>query len=315
MRAVVITGYGGLERLELRDVETPTPQKSEVLIRVKATSVNPLDWKLRSGMMRFVWPLKFPFVPGFDVAGVVESVGSNVTRFRVGESVFAGLSNGGGYAEYASVDESLCCSIPEELSFEEAASYPVAASSALQALRKVAKVSVGDHVLINGAAGGVGSFAVQIATALDCKVTAVTSTRNLEFVQSLGADQVIDYTKDDLFQYQPYDVFFDIVPNQSFLKSCNSLTPTGVYVTTLPGLGPFLWNIIANTGRLLGNRKLCKWLMLKPNGHDLEYISQMAAEGKLRATRDNTFSLEDIRDAQKQSEGGHTRGKIVIRMM
>lgn len=314
MKSVLITGYGARDRLELREIDRPVPAETDVLLRVKASSVNPLDWKLRSGKMRFLWPLKFPFTPGFDVAGIVEAVGSGVTRFQPGDSVFAGLTNGGAHAEYAAVEQSLCVAKPESLSFEEAAAIPAAGQSALQALRDVAGAGPGDQLLLNGASGGVGSFAVQIAAVLGCKVTGVTSTRNLDFVRSLGAENVLDYTHDDLFGLQPYDVFFDVVPNRSFRRCSHALSPEGVYVTTLPGPGPLFWKLFSKAGRVFGYRKRCGWLIVKPNGQDLQFLKNLVDEDKLRPVIESTYPLDQIREAHAESEQGHTRGKIVIRI-
>src|SRR3972149_2975411 len=162
MKAVVIDGYGSADRLTLREIDKPAPGTKQVLLRVRATSVNPIDWKLRTGMVRFVWPVKFPFILGFDVAGVVEEVGSGVTRWRSGDEVYASIRRGGCYAEYVAASESALARKPEKLSFEESAAVPVAALTALQAFRDTAALKPGHRVLINGASGGVGAFAVQV---------------------------------------------------------------------------------------------------------------------------------------------------------
>ncbi len=182
---------------------------------VAFNSLNPIDWKLRKGHLRFVWPLKFPFTPGFDVSGIVEATGEDVSQWKIGDKVYGALPKGGGHAEYVAFDEALCVPIPSCLTFDEAAAIPGGALSALQALRDVANARAGSHVVVNGASGGVGTFAVQIAVALGCRVTAVTSTRNVELVQSLGADAIVDYTRDDVLESGPCDVFFDVVPPSS----------------------------------------------------------------------------------------------------
>lgn len=313
MKAAVITGYGGPDRLELREIDPPSPGATEVLLRVEAASVNPIDWKLRQGHLRFVWRLKFPFVPGFDVAGVVQQVGRDVTKWKEGDAVYAALPNGGGHAEYVVLEESFCVAKSTRLTFEEAAAVPGGALSALQALRDVANAQSADHVIVNGASGGVGAFAVQIAAAFGCQVTAVTSTRNQDYVASLGADAVIDYTRQDVREAGPCDVFFDVVPNRSFRDCAQMLSPNGIYVTTLPGPSPFVWNVLTRVARPFGCRKKCGWLIVKPNRKDLEFVNGLIGDGKLCPTVEHTFALDEICDAYKQSETGHTRGKIVLR--
>jgi NADPH:quinone reductase-like Zn-dependent oxidoreductase len=314
MKAVVITGYGGRDKLQLRNVEKPAPGPAEILLRVKAASLNPVDWKLRRGQFRFVWRLKFPFTPGFDVAGIVESTGQGVTLWKPGHEVYAALAAGGGHAEYVALDQSLCAAKPELLAFEEAAAIPGGALSALQALRDVANVRSGNHVVINGASGGVGTFAIQIAVALGCRVTAVTSARNLELVKSLGADTVIDYAREDVLAAGPCDVFFDVVPNRTFPTCARMLSANGTYVTTLPGPGPLMWKVLARAGALFGYRKKCGWLMIKPNGKDLQFTNSLIEEGKLRPVIDHAYALDEFRTAYGQSETGHARGKIVLRI-
>lgn len=314
MRAVVVTGYGDLNKLESREVDTPSVGPTDVLVRVKATGVNPIDWKLRKGHMRFIWPLKFPFTPGFDVAGIVESVGPEVESWNPGDCVYAALPKGGGYAEYVVVDASLCASMPEDLSFEEAASIPGAALSALQALRNVADVQSGHHVIVNGASGGVGSFAVQIAVAFGCRVTAVASAANEELVRSLGANAFIDYTRDDVMKHGPFDIFLDVVPNRSFYSCSKLLTKTGMYVTTLPGPGPLVWRSLTVVGRVFGIRKKCGWLIVKPDSDDLRVISDMISKSQLRPIVQRVYPLDEAQEANRQSETGHAAGKIVLKV-
>lgn len=314
MRAIVVTGYGDLAKLELREVDRPSVGSAEVLVRVKATSVNPIDWKLRRGHMRFIWPLKFPFIPGFDVAGIVESVGLDVEDWSPGDCVYAALPKGGGYAEYVALDPSLCASMPEDLSFEEAASIPGAALSAQQALRNVADVQAGHHVIVNGASGGVGSFAVQMAAAFGCRVTAVASTANEDLVRSLGAHTFIDYTRDDVMEHGPCDVFLDVVPNRSFRSCSKLLAKTGIYVTTLPGPTPFVWRALTVAGRVFGFRKKCGWLIIKPNGDDLKVVNEMIANSQLRPVVQRVYPLDEAKEANRQSETGHAAGKIVLKV-
>jgi len=315
MKAMVIDGYGSADRLTLREIDKPTPGTKQVLLRVRATSVNPIDWKLRKGMLRFVWPLKFPFILGFDVAGVVEEVGSGVTRWRSGDEVYASIRTGGCYAEYAAASESALARKPEKLSFEEAAAVPVAALTALQAFRDTAALKPGHRVLINGASGGVGAFSVQVAVALGGRVTGVTSTRNLELVRQLGAERVIDYTREDFAsQDEMYDVIFDVVPNRSFGTCSRVLAPTGVYVTTVPGASSFVWGLLTSCFGIVGYGKRCRWIVMKPNGPDLEFLAQWTEQGKLKPLIDRIYPVEQIRQAHEYSESGRARGKIVVRV-
>jgi NADPH:quinone reductase-like Zn-dependent oxidoreductase len=266
-------------------------------------------------MLRFVWPLKFPFILGFDAAGVVEEVGSGVTRWRSGDEVYATIRRAGCYAEYVAADDSALARKPAKLSFEEAAAVPVAALTALQVFRDTAALKHGHRVLINGASGGVGTFAVQVAVALGGRVTGVTSTRNLELVRQLGAERVIDYTRVDFAsQDEMYDVVFDVVPNRSFGTCSRVLAPTGIYVTTVPGAGSIAWGFLTSCLGLVGYGKRCRWIVAKPNGSDLEFLARWIEQGTLKPLIDRIYSFEEIRQAHEYSESGRARGKIVIRV-
>ena len=313
-RAAVITGYGDSDKLDITKIDRPAAGSTEVLLRVKAASVNPIDWKLRRGEMRFIWPLKFPYVPGFDVAGTVESVGSEVDVWKPGDRVYAALPNGGGHAEYVTIESNFCAAIPEGLSFEDAASVPGGALSALQALRDVGQIETGDHVVVNGASGGVGVFAVQIAVAYGCRVTGVASETNEQLVMSLGADRFVDYSREDVMQCGPCNVFLDVVPNRSFGQCRRALSPTGTYATTLPGPGPLIGKILANAGRVFGFKKKCGWLIVKPNGDDLRMVSKMISGGQVRPVVERVYPLDEIRQANTDNETGHASGKIVLTM-
>ena len=239
MKAIVIRGYGAAEVLQYEDVEKPKIQPEQLLVKVHASSVNPIDWKTRKGMLSILTGNKFPLILGFDVAGEVVEVGSQVTRFKVGDAIYGSTSfPGGAYAELAVVTESLAAPKPKNMSYEEAATVPLAALTALQALRDLGNIKSGQTVLINGASGGVGVFAVQIAKALGAEVTGVCSSKNLDLVKSLNADLVIDYTQQDFTQGNvQYDMIFDAVAKRSFSDSRKVLKPNGVYVSTLPTPG------------------------------------------------------------------------------
>jgi NADPH:quinone reductase-like Zn-dependent oxidoreductase len=319
MKAIVIDKYGTSDRLQLREVERPKPSAGEVLIRVHAAGVNPVDWKIRRGMLRPLLWLRFPIILGFDVAGVVEEAGPGVNRFRPGDPVFALLHprrhGPGGYAGYAVAPDSAVARKPDALGFEEAASLPVAALTALQSLRDLGRLPAGGSALINGASGGVGVFAVQLARALGAaRVTGVCGPNNVELVRGLGADTVIDYTRED-FTRRPgrVDVILDAVAKSSFGACRRILGPRGTYVTTLPMPGALLWGALLPVAGLLGYGKRAKFVAAHPRGSDLEFLARLADEGKLRPVIDRVFPFEQAREAHDFSATERARGKIVLR--
>ena len=312
MRAAVTEAFGGIDRVVVREEEKPVPGPGEVLVRVRAASMNPLDCKLREGTFWLIFRVKPPFVLGFDVAGEVEAVGPGVTRLRPGDAVFGELPRPGSHAEYAVAGEDHLLPLPARLSFEEAAAIPAAAMSALQALRDHARLRAGQRVLVNGAGGGIGTFAVQIAKAWGARVTAVASARNQDLLRDLGADECLDYAKDDFARREAaFDVVFDVVPNRSFPECRHALAPGGTYVTTLPGPGPYLWRALTILP-LFGGRR-CRALMLRPKRRDLEELARLAEAGKLRPVVGEVFALDAIREAHVRMQSGHARGKIVVR--
>jgi NADPH:quinone reductase-like Zn-dependent oxidoreductase len=312
MRAAVTEAFGGIDRVVVRDIAKPVPGPGEVLVRVRAASMNPLDCKLREGHFRLIWRLTPPFVLGFDVAGEVEAVGPGVTRLRAGDAVFGELSRPGAHAEYAVGGEEQLLPKPGPLSFEEAAAVPAAAMSALQALRDDARLGAGQRVLVNGAGGGIGTFAVQLAKAWGARVTAVASARNQDLLRDLGADECLDYVKADFARRESaFDVILDVVPNRSFPECRRALAPGGTYVTTLPGPGPYLW-LALTTLPLFGGRR-CRALILRPKRSDLEELARLAGAGKLRPVVGEVFALDAIREAHVRMQSGHARGKIVVR--
>ena len=312
MRAAVTEAFAGIDRLVVRDVPKPVPGPGEVLVRVKAAAMNPLDCKLREGKFRLIFRVKPPFVLGFDLAGEVEAVGTGVTRLRPGDAVFGTLSRPGAHAEHAVAAEPMLLPKPSRLSFEEAAALPAAAMSALQLLRDDARLREGQRVLLNGAGGGIGTFAIQIAKAWGARVTAVASARNQDLLRELGADECLDYAKEDFVAREAaFDVILDLVPNRSFPECRRALAPDGTYVTTLPGPGPYFWQALTVLP-LFGGRR-CRALMLVPKRRDLEEIVQLIEEGKLRSVVGDVFPLDAIRDAHVRMQSGHARGKIVVR--
>jgi 2-desacetyl-2-hydroxyethyl bacteriochlorophyllide A dehydrogenase len=310
MKAVVIYRYGAAEVLQYEDVEQPKIEPTQLLVKVRASSVNPIDWKIRQGMLSLITGSKFPIVLGFDVAGDVVAVGSGVTRFKPGDAIYGSTSfPGGGYAEFAAVPENLVALKPTNLNYEEAAAVPLAALTALQALREQGNIQTGQTVLINGAAGGVGIFAVQIAKALGAVVTGVSSTKNLDLVKSLGADRVIDYTQEDFTEdIAQYDIIFDAVGKRSLSQTKRVLKPNGIYITTLPSPEVLLEGIL--TAFLPGQK--AKFILQKPNTQDLVYLKELIEAGKIRVVIDRTYPLQELAAAHSYSETGRAVGKIVL---
>jgi len=317
MKAIVIDGYGGSDRLHARERPDPTPGAGEILVRVRAAGVNPVDWKIRRGDLRLFLRVRFPHVPGGDVAGEVVELGPGARRFKSGDAVvaFVDMARGGGYAELAVVKESAAALKPQSLSFTEAASLPIAACTALQGLRDVGGLRQGGSALINGGAGGVGHFAVQIAKALGATTAATCGPFNVAFVESLAADLVIDYSREDFTRRaEQYDVVFDAVAMSSFGACRHLLNPGGSYVTTLPGPSVFFWAAVQSAARMFGRSKQARFLMVRHEGADLAFLGELADAGRLRPSIGRTFPLERARDAHDASEQGHTRGKIVLEM-
>lgn len=315
MRAAVIDGYGDRDRLEVREIERPTPGPGQLLVRARAASVNPLDGKIRRGEMRFLMPQKFPWVPGFDVAGEVEALGVEVTGFSPGEAIHAPVPQGGACAEYVLVEASAAAPMPGRLTFEEAAAVPVAALTAWQALVDRGELAEGERVLVNGGAGGVGHFAIQIAAALGAHATGVASGRNQDFLRALGAERTIDYETDDFTRdEETYDVVFDVAGTRDF-RTCNLLLGEGgIYVTTAPGPVVFFHSVLSAIGGLFGPARRARWIILQPRGEDLVAIDRLILQGSVRPHVEAVFPLEQIRQAHEASETGHARGKIVVRI-
>jgi NADPH:quinone reductase-like Zn-dependent oxidoreductase len=307
MKAVEVREYGTPEVLQIHEIATPQPAPHEVLIRVAAASVNPADWLLRSGGLRFF--TKLPFVLGSDVAGVVASVGSAVKEFQPGDAVYSMLptNKGGGYAEYAVADAAHIARIPANLTFIEAAAVPLTALTALQYLQK-AELKPGQQILINGAAGGVGSFAVQIAKAMGAQVTGTASSRNQDFICELGADTALNYESPDfLYNGQWYDVIFDTANVLRLPKVRHALKPNGLFLSVNPIAGNPLSKLAA---RLRGRR--VESLLVKPSGEDLALLSTWLQQGTIRPIVDQTYALEDVAMAHQRSETKHVRGKLVL---
>ncbi len=321
MQAITYHHYGTPDVLTLENIAMRAPAEEEVLIAVHAAAVNPYDWHFLRGTPKFVrlfMGVGGPRFPGLgaDVAGVVESVGTKVTRFRPGDAVFGTAR--GAFAEYACAKESQLAIKPEGVSFAQAATLPIAGVTALQALRDRARVLPEQAVLINGAAGGVGTFAVQIAKILGAEVTGVCSTQNVELVGSIGADYTIDYTREDFTRsLEHYDVIFDLVGNRKLKDLRRVLRPKGVYVGCGGGgpdrpSGEVLQGMLAAmlTGPFV-SQKLTS-VLAKVNGDDLARLGAWVAEGKLRPVLDRSYALAETAEAIRYVETCHARGKVTI---
>ncbi len=320
MKAMFQDTYGSATVLETREVDTPTIGDGQVLLRVRAAGVNIADWAVMSGLpyiARPVYGLRRPKVAirGTDVAGVVEAVGARVTRFKPGDEVFGWCA--GSFAEYAAASEDGLALKPADLTFEQAAAVPMAGLVALLALRDRGKVRPGQTVLINGAAGGIGTFAVQIAKSMGAHVTGVCSTDNVDMVRSIGADDVIDYTKTDFTTSgRQYDFILDNVANHSLTELRGALTPTGMLV---PNGGGFQHRWMASGGRLvraavlfrIGDQKLGNFL-LKQTLADLVQLKEMLEAGAVTPVMDRAFSFDETRKALDHVATGHARGKVAI---
>jgi NADPH:quinone reductase-like Zn-dependent oxidoreductase len=326
MKAMVNMKYGPPDALELTEVERPTPKDDEALLKVHAASVNPADWHLLRGtpyIARLQLGLRKPKdrILGCDVAGRVEAVGKNVTTLQPGDEVFGSpFMNGfGAFAERVSVSEDLLAPKPATLSFEQAAAVPLAASTALQGLRDHGGIESGHRVLIIGASGGVGTFAVQIAKALGAEVTGVCSTRNVELVRSLGADHVIDYTREDFTRSgQKYDLIFQLAGTRSPSECRRALTSKGTLVQISGDsdgrwIGPLDRIIKALVLSPFVSQKMASFTV-KPNQEDLRFLKQLIETGKLTPVIDRTYPLCEVPEAIRYLENGRARGKVVIRM-
>lgn len=313
MKAVVINRYGSSQVLELAQVKGPESGDEQVLVEVYASSVNPLDWKIRKGMLRWISPKKFPFIPGGDIAGRVVQVGKNVQFFRLGDEVYGKLDTfkGGGYAEFVAASHRCIALKPQTLTFEQAATVPLAAMTALQALRNLGHISSGSRVVINGCSGGVGCFALQIARYLKAHVTGICSQRNIDLSHDLGAHKVIDYNRGGFEDIEgEVDVFFDVVANASFAKVKPMLSPGGIYITTLPGITALLFAPLLNSLR----KQKHKSIMVKDSRKDLEFLAQLIDDGEIRTVIDKEFTLEEIQNAHQYSETGRVVGKILLKI-
>lgn len=331
MKAILCEQYGGPEVLQMaNDLPAPRIGPNGVLVKVRATSVNPVDWKFRFGLLDAVRPVVFPVIWGGDLSGVVTEVGPAVTLFKPRDEVYGfkdgyvGKTYRGTYAEFAAVPEKSLASKPANLSHEQAASIPLAALTAWQALLSQGKLKVGQRVLIHAGSGGVGVMAIQIAKAFGAYVAATASTRNQDLLRELGADQPIDYTKERIADIHPrFDLVLDGVGQRVWAPSFRALKFGGRMITLAPpipdqpsGKGMFFTTVISGVagGTLRGvvGGKRLSVARVKPRGGDLEKISVLIEAGKIKPVIEKVFSLEQIAEAHRLSEQGHVRGKLVL---
>ena len=318
MKAIVYTQYGSPNVLQFKEVEKPAPTDGQILVKIYAASANPLDWHLMRAspfLARLAGGLRKPKDPrlGADFAGRVEAVGANVAQFQPGDEVFGAST--GAFAEYICVADSEVALKPANLSFEQAAAVPVAATTALQGLRDTGQIHTGQRVLVNGASGGVGTFAVQIARALGTEVTGVCSTRNLDMVRSIGADHAIDYMKEDFTRTgQHYDLIYDAVGNSSVSAYRRALNPGGTCVvagfTSLPRL--FEHMLLGPLRSKIGDKKVGLMGTAQIKQQDLVSLRELLEAGKVTPVIDRRYSLRELPEAIRYLEAKHARGKVVI---
>mgnify|MGYP001320427411 CR=1 FL=1 len=321
MKAITYTQYGSPDVLHLEEVAKPAPRENEVLVKVYAVSVNAADLhllradpfliRLSSGLMK---PKNQ--ILGSDIAGRVEAVGSNVKQFKQGDEVFGDISacGWGGFAEYACVSENALALKPANLTFEEAAAVPMAAVTALQGIRYAGQIRPGQKVLINGASGGVGTFALQLAKLSGAEVTAVCSTRNLDMARSIGADHVIDYTKEDFTRTgQKYDLILAANGDRSISDYRRALNPRGIYVQTGGSMTQMSQAMLQGPWiSMTGSQKMGNMGVAKPNQNDLVILKELLEAGKIKPVIDRTYPLSEVAEAIRYLEEGHARGKVVI---
>ena len=311
MKAIRFDAYGGPEVLRYEDVPIPQPAAGQALVRVKAVAVNPLDWKIRSGMMKEMMPVKLPFIPGGDIAGTVEAVGAGVTALQVGQEVY-GLQSGsdanplpgGAYAEYAAIPVATLSAKPKTLDFVQAASVPIVALTAWQGLFGTGGLTAGQTVLIHGGAGGVGMFAIQFARWKGAKVITTATADDADFVRELGAEQVIDYQNAKFEQEVSHvDVVLDTIGGDTQARSWQTLKKGGILAATPSPPSP-------EDAARYGVRGA--FVQVKPDGAQLAQIAELLDSGTVKTFVGATFPLAEAAKAQEQSQHGHTRGKIVL---
>jgi len=311
MKAAVISKWGDPTIFEQTDIPIPIPAPDQIMIKVVASSINPVDWKHRIGNHKYILGSPFPIVLGYDVCGEVVEVGNNTSHFKKGDMVFGDLDNkyGGGLAEFAVGHEHCFALKPKNIDASTAAAIPLAGMTALQALRDKCSLKPGQTILINGASGGVGHFAIQIAKIMGAKVMAVCSKEKHAFAHSLGADECIDYKSEDLStRKNSTDIFFDVIGNYSFLSTRNMLHKNGIYISTLPRPKILIHKLL----QPFSNGKKVKTLLRKHVSADLTQLAQWVDDDKLKVHIDKSFKLNDITKAHTYAETGRTTGKNIV---
>jgi NADPH:quinone reductase-like Zn-dependent oxidoreductase len=316
MKAIVYEKYGSPDVLQMKDIPTPTPDDDEVLVKVRAVSLNAADWHLMRADPFLVRMSEGVFKPknnilGEDIAGTVEEVGRAVTRFKPGDAVFTCSARG--LAEYVCVPEGKLTPKPANLSFEEAAAVPMAALTALQGLRDHGKIQAGQNVLIHGASGGVGTFAVQLAKHFGARVTAVTSTSKVAMARALGAQHVIDYTREDFSRSgKQYDLIFAANGNRSLSDYERALTPTGIYVMAGGTTSQMFQSILFGRFKTKKGGKTMRFFLASSSPADLAIVKDMIEAGKIKPVMDRCYPLDQTAEAMRYLEAGHAKGKIVV---
>ena len=310
MKAAVINKYGEPEVIEIIDLPVPEPDKNQVLIKNYYAGVNPVECKTRRGFHKYILGSHFPIILGYDVSGEIIKKGEEAVNFNIGDRVYgrSDVKYGRTYAQYSVVSENSIAIIPQNIDYKIAAAIPLASLTVLQALRDKGKIRAGNNVLIIGAAGGVGHFAVQLVKFFKARCYAVSSERHLEFINELAPDEYIDYTKTDFKKLdQKFDIIFDTIGNESYLSCRHLLKRKGIYITTLPRPKVLVHKIIS-----LFFPGKARTLLMKANRADLEYISSLIKRNLIKTKIDRVFNLSDAANAHKYLEKGHTEGKIVI---
>jgi NADPH:quinone reductase-like Zn-dependent oxidoreductase len=312
MKALIINKFGTPDVFEISDISEPELKANEILIEVTAGSVNPIDWKQRRGNHRFIFGSPFPIVLGYDVAGIVVKKGDDIEKFEIGDRVCGVLNNkyGGGLGMFAKGTEKCFAKVPDDMDLSESAAIPLAGLTALQALRDFGKVGKENKILIIGAAGGVGHYAVQIAAIQGAKIFAVAGKSHKDFIEKLANVVFIDYNSTDILKTdERFDVIFDVVGKYSFPKCKKLLLPGGIYITTLPRPKIIIHTIIS----FFTQGKKVKTLLMKHNSSDLQQILEWIEDKRLKICIDKVFHIDNVSKAHEYSEAGHTEGKILIR--
>lgn len=311
MKAVTINRYGSIDVLAYSDIEQPQITPNQLLVKIHATSINPFDWKIRQGQLQLLSGFNFPIVLGSDLSGVVLEVGEAVENFEPGDEIYTFINPlvGGAYAEYAAVPANTAALKPKNMTYSQAAAVPIAGLTAFQGLLDLGQIRPGQKVLINGASGGVGTFALQIAKAMKAEVIGVCSSNNITLVESLGANRVIDYNQIDFTQEsEQYDIIFDAVGKETFSACENVLKSEGIYISTLPTVE----NLAPTFFTLFVPGKKSKLVLAQPNPRDLIAIRELIEDGLVKSIIDRTYKLAEIAEAHAYSEMGHAAGKIVV---